>query len=716
MRLKELDLNPLLKKLLEIKGINKLYPPQQQAIKKGVLNGKNILMATQTASGKTLLAEIIAVNNVMKGRGKTVYLTPLKALAGEKYEDFKKYEAIGIKTAITVGNYDSADPFLEHYDIIITTYEKMDSLLRHKPRWHGKVSLVIIDEIHYIDDPKRGPVLESLIAKLKTHRTDTQLIALSATIGNPEEIASWLDASPVVSEWRPVKLKEGVYYRGIIKYKDGTSKSVTPFYSHPTFDLIMDSVKEGGQALVFVNSRRRAVSLAEAAAKKMNLPKDPRRTEVATKLLNTSDVPLLNKKLHDLVKKGVCFHHAGLNYQQRRIIEEAFRNGVLKAIFATPTLAAGVNLPARRVIIEDYQRYSVGEGSKPIKILEYKQFAGRAGRPGYDEYGDAIIISKTGIDLDFIVYYYLKGQPEDIKSKMGSLAALRKHVLAYIAMNSPTSPEKVLKFLKNTLYSYQGGKRSTPGLLLKVLSFLEENDFIMNETSSLTASLLGRKVSEVYIDPLTALYFIRGLNKGRKPTPFSILHLITASPDMPILSIKKKEIVKLERAFDERSPEILIGLEDREDPGYEDLLSEIKTAMFLEDWINEVPEQTISEKYDLGPGDIRAYVETAEWIAYSFYKISESMSELANYTQFLKEMEYRIKNGVKKELIELTKIPNIGRVRARKLYRAGYRKIEDLKKASISSLTRIEGIGKELATSIIEYVNKLEEPLPENLE
>lgn len=198
--------------------IEDLRPAQKKALEHGLLEGKNLLVCTPTASGKTLIAEIAAVNSILNGIGKAVYIVPLKALASEKYKEFKrKYPQL--KIALTVGDLDAKDPNLSDYDFIITTSEKLDSLIRHHTPWLRDVKTVIIDEIHLLNDPGRGPTLEILITILRRLLTNIQLIALSATIGNPEELAAWLNAELVVDTWRPVELKKGVYYKGKIKFE-----------------------------------------------------------------------------------------------------------------------------------------------------------------------------------------------------------------------------------------------------------------------------------------------------------------------------------------------------------------------------------------------------------------------------------------------------------------------------------------------------------------
>jgi len=199
------------------KEFKELRPAQEKAIKEGLLEGKNLLVCTPTASGKTLIAEIAALQRIYNNIGKTVYVVPLKALANEKYKDFKnKYK--DIKVALSIGDLDSSDSYLERYDFIITTSEKLDSLIRHHAVWLKDVATIIIDEIHLMNDSGRGPTLEILITILRRLLKKAQFIALSATIGNPEELAKWLDANLIIDYWRPVELKKGVYLEGEIEF------------------------------------------------------------------------------------------------------------------------------------------------------------------------------------------------------------------------------------------------------------------------------------------------------------------------------------------------------------------------------------------------------------------------------------------------------------------------------------------------------------------
>lgn len=219
MQLQEANIPSELKEILTKEGIKELRPAQDKSIKAGVLEGKNILVCTPTASGKTLIAEMTGAKNIIEGKGKTIYIVPLVALANEKHKEFKRKYGNLFKIALSIGDMDSSDSYLIDYDFIICTAEKLDSLIRHHAPWLKYVTTVIIDEIHMLNDVKRGPTLEILITVMKQILEKVQIIGLSATIGNPLELATWLDAELIQDDWRPVPLKKGVYYQGEIEFR-----------------------------------------------------------------------------------------------------------------------------------------------------------------------------------------------------------------------------------------------------------------------------------------------------------------------------------------------------------------------------------------------------------------------------------------------------------------------------------------------------------------
>lgn len=197
----------------------KLTPIQQKAVEAGVLERKSLLVCAPTASGKTLVATMAIVNELdNQSSGKAIYIVPLKALANEKFKEYEKLlENTPFKAIVSTGDIDSESNYLAKYDLLILTTEKLDSLLRHKVNWLSEVKTVIIDEIHLLNDPSRGPTLEIIITLLKS-LIKPQIIGLSATIGNPQELAKWLEADLVIDDWRPVELKQGIFCEGEMEF------------------------------------------------------------------------------------------------------------------------------------------------------------------------------------------------------------------------------------------------------------------------------------------------------------------------------------------------------------------------------------------------------------------------------------------------------------------------------------------------------------------
>ncbi|MEM2152730.1 MAG: DEAD/DEAH box helicase, partial [Candidatus Bathyarchaeia archaeon] len=515
MLIEELNIHPDVKRVLIEEGIRELFPPQVEAIRAGALEGKNLLLASPTASGKTLVAELCALKHVLENNGKVLYLAPLKALANEKYEEFKKYSVIRkpdggyVSVGISTGDFDSSDPWLGKFDIIVTTNEKCDSLLRHRAPWISEISLVIADEVHLLNDVERGPTLEVVLARLMQLNPNIQVLALSATVKNYDEIAEWLGAKAITTEWRPVKLREGVLLDDEVQFRDGGSIKVNRLVKDLSINLALHAVKQGGQALIFASSRKNAVSLSRKAAPEVGalLPKSLKRSldNIAEEILSSGERTRLSDLLAELVRNGVAFHHAGLSGVHRKIIEDSFRDGKIKVLTATPTLAFGVNLPARMVVISDYRRYEPGYGYYPISVLEYKQMVGRAGRPKYDDVGEAVLVARTEEERDYLMEGFVLAKPERIWSKLGVERVLRSHVLATIASEFAYSEQGVYDFFSKTLYAYQYDIGAIKGTINRILKFLYDEGMIEYEGGFIRATEFGARVSQLYIDPVSAI-------------------------------------------------------------------------------------------------------------------------------------------------------------------------------------------------------------------
>lgn len=209
-----------IQQVMENEKIADLRPCQVKALDAGLLDFQNLLICTPTASGKTFVAEIAFVNSISKGVGKAIYIVPLKALAAEKYKEFRQRYGHKLRIALSIGDVDSSEDYLIDYDLIICTAEKLDSLIRHHCPWLPYIKVVIVDEIHLINDPGRGPTLEILITIIKQLLKNVQIIGLSATIGNPQQLAEWLEAKLIIDEWRPIVLRKGVYLNGEVSFEE----------------------------------------------------------------------------------------------------------------------------------------------------------------------------------------------------------------------------------------------------------------------------------------------------------------------------------------------------------------------------------------------------------------------------------------------------------------------------------------------------------------
>jgi len=701
-------------------GIKQLYPPQGEVVQKGLLEGKNTLAAIPTASGKTLLAELAMLKHVIDG-GKALYIVPLIALANEKYHRFKEFEKFGILTGISTGELESKSEGLGKNDIIVCTSEKTDSMLRNGTQWLQTLSIVVVDEVHLLDEKTRGPTLEIVMTKLRKI-PNLQIVALSATIGNTQVLADWLKAELTVSDWRPTKLQEGVVFGKAMNFLSEDpviQKEIVHDTKESAADVALDTIKEGGQCLVFESSRRTCMAFAKRFSnpkkkehKQINilLSQDEKNklAEISEEIEYASDTTESNN-LAECIRNGVAFHHAGLNAAQRRLVEDGFKENKIKVISCTPTLAAGLNLPARRVVIRSFLRYDANEGNIPIPVLDYKQMVGRAGRPHLDPYGQSLLIAKSSDQIDFLETKYIHAKAEDIYSKLGSEKALRSHILAIISSGLATSQKGVIDFLSETFYAHTSDLSYFIETINECLYFLEENDLIVTNNNHLQATPLGQLVSRMYIDPLTAVTIVEDLKKASQSnmelTAFSLLQVICKTPDIRTLYLKGDEYFENLIYADDHKNEIINfpDLDEISEISAESFIESIKNARILLDWIEECETKEIVENYVIGEGDLHSLSESASWISHAVQRISKLKGfDIQNIF-----LEQRLKYGASKELVSLLSIKNIGRKRARKLYDNGIGSADKIKSTPFSEVSKL--FGNKITIKIF---HELELPIP----
>lgn len=481
--------------------------------------------------------------------------------------------------------------------------------------------------------------------------------------------------------------------------------SVEQKYKDGLINLALDTLDKKKQALVFVNSKKSAEKEAEEISKKINLD-----TEELNKLSNQV-LSVLSKatdqcnRLSDCVKKGIAFHHAGLASEQKRLVEDAFRQGKIKIICATPTLAAGLDIPAWRVIIRDVKRYVSKYGMKYIPVLEFLQMAGRAGRPKYDKDGEAIVIVQTENEKQTIKEKFIYGDPEAIYSKLAVEPVLRTFLLSLISAKIVRSRKEIVEFFSKTFWAYQYKDLDLlEQIIEKMLTLLIKWDLIQLVDDYYRATILGKRISELYLDPLTAHELVIGLKRAKeiKLNDFSILHLITNTLEMrPYLSVKTKEFDQIQEKSALMDGYLLKHEPSMFDSEYDEWLSGFKTTLMFNDWIDEKDEQYLLEEYNIRPGELRVKLETADWLLYSLTEIAR-IEQLQDLIKEINKTRFRLKYGVKEELLTLLRLEGIGRVRARKLYRAGVKDLGAIKKSKIEDLEKL--LGKQLALSIKKQV------------
>jgi len=701
-------------------GIDSLYPPQAEAVEAGVTESENLVASIPTASGKTLIAELAMLASVARG-GTALYIVPLRALASEKHAEFEQFEQYGLDVGVSTGNYESEGGWLAGKDIIVATSEKVDSLVRNGAPWLEELTCVVADEVHLVDDGERGPTLEVTLAKLRRITAGLQTVALSATIGNAGELAEWLDAELLDSDWRPIDLKKGVHYGQALHLEDGSQQELRVRDGEKqTAAVVRDTLEpdrdedgtireEGGSSLVFVNSRRNAEAAAGRLAGVVSEYLDPEEraalAEVAEEIRDVSDTET-SDDLADAVADGAAFHHAGLSRGHRELVEEAFRDRLIKVVSATPTLAAGVNTPSRRVIVRDWRRYDgTAGGMQPLSVLEVHQMMGRAGRPGRDPYGEAVLVASSHDELDELFERYVWAEPEPVRSKLAAEPALRTHILATVASGFASTREGLLEFLEATLYATQTDERGRlEEVTDDVIAYLERNGFLERDDGGLTATNLGHTVSRLYLDPMSAAEIIDGLDDADdRPTVLGLYQLVARTPDMYELYLRSGEDEEYTMLAYERESEFLGSMPSEfEDDRFEDWLSALKTARLLEDWASERGEDEITDRYGIGPGDIRGKVEAASWLLGAAESLAGELG--LDCTPAIREARTRVEDGVREELLDLVSVRGVGRKRARRLYDAGIEDRAALREADKAAVLAALRNRRSTAETILENV------------
>jgi helicase len=608
MRVADLPLPAAVRDHLADRGIDELYPPQAAAVEAGVCEGGRLVVAVPTASGKTLVAQLA----LLTADGPGLYIVPLRALAREKYEEFAALP--GVSVGISTGDLADPEEELAGNDVVVATSEKVDSAIRNGAGWVEDLACVVVDEVHLLGSEDRGPTLEVTLATLRRRTPEVQVVGLSATVANPDAIADWLDADLVADDWRPVDLRVGVHAGGTVRFDDGSTRAVPVPDAGPDADaateataaLVADAADEGGGALAFVRSRREAEALAE----RLREAGLGTAADVAADALDAG-ATATGERLADCLRDGVAFHHAGLRSTHRRMVEAAFRDRRIAAVCATPTLAAGVNVPARRVVVRDQKRFD-GDGMGWLPVLEVHQMCGRAGRPGLDPYGEAVLVAGDESPAD-LRDRYVGADPEAVESKLAERAALRTHVLSTLAAGFAASRADLLDLFDATFYAYGSPVADLAATLDDALADLDEMGMV-DRSDGLAATPVGAQVSRQYLSPEGGARVVAGLRTMAtvEPTALTALELVCHTPDVRTGWLAGDERAAVYRFARDHAGEFVreMGAVDE----FEDWLTAVRTAQMLAALADGADEDEVVDRFGVGPGDLESRVERARWL------------------------------------------------------------------------------------------------------
>lgn len=485
---------------------------QQKAVNEfGVLAGKSVVVAAPTAAGKTMIGELTTIRTVTDG-GRTVMLLPMKALVSDKYEYFRRTYGASLAVARATGDHSDqvGDILTGQYDLALLTYEKFMSIVISNPFVMRGVSLVVIDEVQTISDPNRGPDLEFLMTLLRSglgRGGSPQMVALSAVIGDTNGLERWLGAELLRSDQRPIALRESVVTGlGMARHRgqDGNETSDPNFvgvrwvqggegHKPLIIPLVRRLLSEDKKVIVFRDMRGKTVGTAMYLAEALGLPP----ASEALDELPAVDRSASSDDLRRVLQGGVAFHNSDLDRDERRVLEEQFRDpgSGVKVMVATTTLAMGINTPAEAVVIAGLTH----PGGSPYSVAEYKNMAGRAGRPGHGARGEAYIVAASDISPDQAWHRYVMGAPEPIVSHfLSENTDPQTLILRSIAALGNSVPEPTLvALLENSFAIWRRRETGAPsgwdaGALNRDLAALIQAGLLDREpTGQLTLTELG---------------------------------------------------------------------------------------------------------------------------------------------------------------------------------------------------------------------------------
>lgn len=713
-------------------GITELLPIQATAVTDGgILDGRNAVIFAPTSAGKTFVGEMAAIRAASRLQ-RVFYLVPQKALAEEKYREFRdRYRAFGINVVISTRDRRDFDRRIHRgeFHIAVVVFEKMQSLLVANPGLLDKVGLVVADELQMVGDKSRGARLEILLTKILLAKAKPQIIGLSAVLGNAEQVAEWMGASLCEAKQRPVELRKGVLHGGEFRYIEHNSgklkrEKLLPAPSQDRKEIIVrqtaEFVHRGEQCIVFCKSRPETQELAQLIASANGAP--PADKAIAELLdLEESENRLL---LVELLKKGVAYHNADLDWDQRDVIERHFRSGEIAVICATTTLAMGVNMPSKNVFV-DHQRWNVNSfgrwGTVNIPQAEYENVSGRAGRLGLeDDFGRAILVATNAFEAESLFDTYVKGDLGSLEPALLS-DSLSHHVLNLVA----SQMARTVREVESILLSSYTGKQFWQNQRDQVTAWIDEaiqecleGGLIKKTSRGLAATEAGKLAASKGIQVKTAVQMKAFIEANRvfaaAVDVAELFFLLTGTADGESVHFGLSTGEYEARRYGRKLQEVVLSLPetvrnrlwaDFEDmvhsPTYENC-KRVKKILVLLDWVSGRGNQDIEGTYRCFLGSIYSFAGEFAWLMETLAGMAEVLGWPQDAVARLRDMTPQLLHGVTRDGIELASLRTRGFARGRimGLVRKGIRTLQDVLEMATDALAKIvtDGVAERVRT------------------
>ena len=693
-----------------------LLPVQEAAVQRyRLFEGRSLVISSPTSSGKTFVGEMAAMRATFAGK-RVLYLTPLRALAEEKFQTFSaRYGTYGVKVVVATRDRREFDHDIEHGDfhLAVLVYEKLSQLLVRQPHLLRTVALVVIDELQMLGDPDRGPGLELSLAKLLGSTPRPQLLGLSAVLREAQQVADWLESDLLFQDERPVELYRGVLLGDRFRYRtynggeEGEERLAAVDAEEPQNILFANArhlVGNDEQILIFLKGKRDTVQCALALAESLALP--PARDALAA--LEPLEETALKTQLQVAFRGGVAFHHADLTPEERAVVESQYRKGSLRVIACTTTLAFGVNLPASTVFLEavkwDSDPRTGAAIEVPLSWAEYENISGRAGRLGFREaFGRSVLIAANQFQADLLWRAYVMGEQEQFTPAPGQSGFVDR-VLNVVVSKLCTSKEELRDFFALTYLGFQQRGKNAEGTAAaeKALDTLVRAQLVkIGDDGRVEATTLGEVAARKGIRAVTAVKLARFFEtaRGREVPELELFYLLSLTEDGKRLYLPLSNAEHRSRVYENKLNEWakendgLTGeelgrvLNARMLPTSQEVRSG-KLALLLMGWTKGEHLSELETRYQCYAGTIKAQAEEVSWLADAAGEVAEVMGwpgakrlgELAECVQF----------GIDPAGLALARarLAGIGRDEIRALVAAGFDSVAALREASPEVLSR----------------------------